>query len=178
MRAAIRQYRRELALFLLDRIVDPISSGDLVEQMGAFAQAEGHPEVCWRSINGPDVHGILRALEGEGMVVRDGSDRDRRAGRDTPLWRIANHVRGAALTVTVPDVDDEAEEEIPITASLAAVAGVETPYDTMTRPQLYALLETADEMAGAQARILREIQEVAERARRRLASVGLLDGQG
>lgn len=181
MSTAMREYRRELALAALDQATEPVTAGELTEMMGLYAQAEGHPPHCWRSLNGSEVSGVLRTLEGDGSVVRAGERRDARAGRDTPVWRLSSHMRGQVSHVidvpTLADLD-EGEEEIPLQASPAPALGAEpavdpSPYGDMSRLQLYALLEVGDRLAGVQARHMRELQETTSWARAKLAEVGL-----
>lgn len=182
MSTALREYRRALALAAMDHATEPVTAGELTEMMGLYAQAEGHPPHCWRSLNGSEVSGVLRTLEGDGSVVRAGGRRDGRAGRDAPLWRLSGHMRGEVSHVmAMPSVDDldEEEEELPLQASAPpasvppAPAEEPSPYGGMNRLQLYALLEVGDRLAGVQARHMRELQDTTSWARAKLAEVGL-----
>lgn len=187
--APIQSWRREAVLYLVQYRPDR-TAAELADLFGALCTAEGLSEKLWRNVDPTTMHGILRALEKAGQVIRAGDKRDSRAGRDSPKWCVS---AGAKVPPNFPDYELAAAGDTAVggRADVPRENDVEHPdLDAMTKPQLYALFEVLDEQAGINARLmqdlererqalnerslryLREMRDFSERARRKLAGVG------
>lgn len=109
MSESMREYRRALALHCLSRMARPVTAGDLLEDMGITAQSELHPEACWRGadFDARTIVGILRTLEKEGLVRKDGVIHNSGYGRTEPLWEVAS--KGRRHPVPLPPEPAERE---------------------------------------------------------------------
>lgn len=146
MSEPMREYRRDLALHCLSRATRPITAGDLLDDMGCTAQAELHPEACWRG-SGFDARttaGILRTLEKEGLVRKAGGQQNSGYGREEPVWEIAS--KGHRHPLPAPPERDETETS----PTRAAVA--DRPLEELTAAQLLSRAQGLE----AQVRELRE----------------------
>ena len=130
MSESMREYRRALALHCLSKMTRPVTAGDLLEDMGITAQSELHPEACWRGadFDARTIAGILRTLEKEGQVRKDGVFHNPGYGRTEPLWAVATGGRRHPLPLP-PDPADLAPA-----GARGAWAGV--PLDELTSAQL------------------------------------------
>ena len=173
MKAGMREYRRDLALYTLARAREPMTAAEVAEAMGTAAMSDGHPRECWLDIDAPSVTGVLRTLANAGQVEQAGESKpDRRNGRDAPTWRCALSVNAAKLVLmpVPPSRDDDA----PGAPALPALPP--SPYDGMTRKELYAVLEVSDLYTTACAQFMQQVADLNSRARRILANAGLSDG--
>lgn len=160
-------YHRQLALACLHRVPDSAeapSAAEVAEHMVALAQAEGHPKRCWAILASANVSGILRSLKGEGKVEKVTGRLNARNGRHEPGWAIYGVRNPTAPPPSPPD--GSRPEPVPTEE--------ETLYDSLTKTQLCELLRIHDKVAGACHRFMRDIQEINEDARGRLARVGLV----
>ncbi len=169
--AVIRDYRRELVLYVLAHTQSG-TAAELAAKAQGSAEAEGHPRRLWQGLIPTEVAGILRVLVNQRVAVRAGEQREGRSGLDRPVWRYALS-REAAQRVEMP--------EPPVDAA----ASDASPYAGMTRTQLYALLEVGDiamaELSRLQQEFMSTLQQsmrVNARMRQRLAEVGLMDAEG
>lgn len=166
MREARRDYLRDFAVAILHQAGKPLTAGEVVEHMVVLATAEGHPEKFWRGCDASAMFGHLRALEADGIVERNGTKPDGRAGRPSPAWQpTAPRIPNASIPF--PPEEDEAAAETP-----QAEPPVD-PYAGLNKTQLFTLLAVHDELAALTARHMRELRDWNECARRTLAAVGL-----
>lgn len=168
MHEQIKAYHRALLLHVMQRAGKPITAGDLVELMGAFAMAEQHPEPFWRRMDASLVLGLLRKLTGTGEV-KQGAEKQRnpRHARDEPTW-----------VLSVPEDFFPAPHPEFFSAETARAlarppAAAASPYDGLTRSQLYTLLRFNDDHACAIARFMRDVADINERFRRALSEQGM-----
>lgn len=162
----LTSYRRALALACLHRVPEGSdfapTAAEIMEHMVALGQAEGHPKHCWVGLTSANVSGILRALRGEGKARELARRHNPRQGRLEPTWIVVD--RNPKFPVPTPP-DTESTERAPTEE--------EALYDSLSRTQLCELLRVHDKIAGASVRFMREIQDINEEARTRLARVGL-----
>ncbi|WP_202842025.1 MarR family transcriptional regulator [Luteimonas saliphila] len=174
MNENMRTYRRELALYALANSTEPMMSAELAEFMCTLAEGEEHAAHCTQGLDAAAVAGVLKRLENEGLVVQGEPKRDKRAGVPRPSWRYALGP-AEAKRVTLP-------EPPPRGSRTATPEPAPNPYDDLSKPQLYALLEAGDaallELARAQQESLQTLQRTADvcsRIRQRLVAAGLED---
>lgn len=146
MSELMREYRRELALHCLSRMTKPITAGDLLEDMGVTAQAELHPEACWRGagFDARTTAGILRTLEKDGLVRKVGGVQNSGYGREEPVWEISAKGRRHPL----PAPPERAEQK----ASASREARSDMHLEDLTPVQLLSRAQGLE----AQVRDLRE----------------------
>lgn len=167
---AFREYRQDFTLAVLLRNFRPMTAGDVAEHIAVLGPAEAHPDECWRGASPAAIAGHLRALETRGLVQKDGERTNQRAGRPEPTWRpVAEYDRTAPIPMP-PLLGDEASEDFALTPPAPLP---ENPYEKLSRPQLYTLLNVHDEISGTCYRFLRDIQDINERARRQLSAAGI-----
>lgn len=182
----VREYRRMLALHCLARLGKAVTAGDLVEEMGVSAQAEGHPRWCYSRMDARAVTGTLRSLQREHLVQQqDGQRRNSSYGRDEPLWEVVQNGQKHPMPMA-PEQERETE----------AAAAARTPIEQLPQPQLLArvralvdevqelrahirdqnaLLDVKDELLAMYSRHGKEVDEACSRIRTRLQRDGLLD---
>ena len=116
MSDSMRDYRRAMALHCLSRMKKPVTAGDLLEDIGVTAQAELHPEACWRGadFDARTIAGILRTLEKEGAVRKAGGAQNPSYGRVEPLWEIATK----GFRYPMPSPPERENPEAAVTAAL------------------------------------------------------------
>lgn len=175
MNLTMREYRRELALYVVAHAKEPMTAGEVAEVMGSTAMAEGHPQACWDGLDGNAALGYLRALENAGLVKQTGeTKRDSRSGRQPPTWCYAP---ARARTVQLPEaprrmLDRDDPPAVPSPAS-AARDEASSPYAGMSRKQLLTVLEVSDLYTTACYQFLQQITVLNGKARTMLAEVGL-----
>lgn len=167
----LRGYHRALLLYALHRATEPSTAGELAEFMGTLAQSEGHPKPYWIDISAPSVHGYLRSLANEGEVIRVDERRNSRTGRPEPTWTTAGP-RDPDVKLPNP-IEFEESDPAPAPSLEAPPPADQDPYESMTRAQLLCVLRISDEVGGAVARLLRDLDDIRARAQRELASQGL-----
>lgn len=167
---ALREYRQDFVLAVLKRNPqghESLTAGDIAEHIAVLAQAEGHPDECWRGANPTAVSGHLRTLEARLQVGKCAARKNGRTGRSEPTWAVGPRQWDASAPLPFPPAADEAFELVPPVPTPA------NPYAPLTRPQLYELLGVHDEISGACRRFLRDIEEITDRARPRLERAGI-----
>lgn len=156
---AKRAYMRQLALYALAAEGRAITAADLAEHMGTVAMADGHSKRLWRSIDSYAAHGALKALEHQGLIRKDGEERNTRKGRSEPLWSVTESGKAVAFMPREPD-----EEESAVLSVSTAAPPASAPRSADTQPgkwssyshgQLAALLDYLDAQAGEVSRALR-----------------------
>lgn len=146
MSESMRDYRRAMALHCLSRLAKPVTAGDLLEDMGCTAQAELHPEACWRGsdFDARTTAGILRTLEKEGLVRKAGGIQNPGYGRVEPVWEFAT--KGHRHPLPAPP-----EREAPESSTTPAQRS-DLPLKDLTQVQLLSRAQGLE----AQVRELRE----------------------
>ncbi|MGH8073675.1 MAG: hypothetical protein ACREO4_06330 [Lysobacter sp.] len=165
-----REYRQDFALAVLLRNFRPMTAGDVAEHIAVLGPAEAHPDDCWRGASPAAIAGHLRALETRGLVQKDGERANVRAGRAEPMWRPVGEYNRTAPIPMAPLLDEEGVDDFALTPPAPLP---DNPYENLSRPQLYTLLNVHDEISGACYRFLREMQDINERARRQLSQAGV-----
>lgn len=167
---ALKEYRQDFVLAVLTRTPighEALSAGEIAEHIAVLAQAEDHPEACWRGANPTAVSGHLRTLESRGAVVKGLPRKNGRTGRAEPTWCVDPGCRNPDAPLPLPPETDAPFVLVPPVPTPA------NPYEQLTRPQLYELLGVHDEISGACRRFLRDIEEITEKSRRRLERAGI-----
>lgn len=164
-------YRREMVLACLGRAPGPQTAGELSEFATTLAMNEGHPKACWAPLSPQSVHGILRQLQREGRVTSPGGRRNTRYGREESLWEVTP----LQSVVSVPMYPEP--EQSPARAAAAAVGAVTLGapsagvcLETLSREQLLTILQLSDEVEGRVEAFVRDMRDLATRARRVLTS--------
>lgn len=165
MRESFRQYRQAFALSVMSKKGVAMTAADVSEHIQVVATMDGHPDECWRQCDPMTMSGVLRALENDGLVKRNGDAKDRRAGRKVPLYVLVDP--SCEHSQPEPPDDDEAPQASP------APTPQKIPNTELTIGQAYVLLEIGDEFFGTVGRFMRDIQELQAKARRKLADAGI-----
>ncbi len=181
-------YRRALVLYVLSRLQRDATSHEVAEAMIGAAQAEGHPEACWRGITPASAAAHLRQFECDHAISRGEGRPNRRNGKPDPTWR-AN--AGTAPTMPPPPEGDDVD--VPVAARAGEPQPLEltplelpppepveaSPYDDMTRDELIATCIAQDEVLQALQRADRvkdaTIRSAIGRMKARLADAGLVN---
>lgn len=179
MHDEIASWRNSVILWCLG--FGPKTAAEITEQFAAVCQADDVDPSLWRKVDPSAVLGFLRKLESAGQVIRDGEKRDSRAGRTSPVWRVA----GAVPTLTrfpsppMPLSDDSAR------SARSARAAPSTPSTGLNPAPIrlwfgracdpvgdaeeasdYEILRSGfDELAGIVARHQRELEAYVARQR-------------
>lgn len=154
MREGIKAWHR-LALMALLKRTPRQTAAELSEQLAAYCQADGLPASHWRTMDPVTTFGVLRQMEGAGLVQKDGSKPDGRAGRPSPQWALCDP--DAVLGDFPPAVGLEDD-------------GVPAPAAPFNQDQV--LLNAFDELAGIMARHRREMDSFNDRLRVQLGLNG------
>jgi hypothetical protein len=163
------EYRRQLVEAVLARNEKPMTAGEVLEQMGALAQAEGHPDSCWRSLTTQMVAGALRNMEQTGESVQRPPVPSGRRGRPDPRWQ-----RTAETCSDIPAAPHhEAAPMRTPRAALQAFPSGAVDLESCSPAQLQVVLNVADMLAGAIERVARDLNETREKARAQLAKAGV-----
>lgn len=167
----VKVYRRELLLCCLNRIGAPSTAAEVAEYAFSLAAGDGHPRDAFSGLNPQMVAGILRGMEQAGTIQRGESRYDTSKGRDQPRWCVLN--RDSRYPLPLPPDDDEPPQK-------EQRAEPRSPYDSLTRDQMIALLQVQDDIAAVAARLreavstsLAEMELIVASARSRLAAKGL-----
>ncbi|MEF3081888.1 hypothetical protein V3391_06635 [Luteimonas sp. SMYT11W] len=146
MSEAIREYRRELAVYCMTRTAAPVTAAELAETMESVAHSEGHPKACYAQLTGVEANGILVSLRRAGAVRIIDTVRDSAQGRDVNKWVAADGAERAPLPLP-PDPSTPETHGV----QLADQAGI------VVDPRMSAILQAGEVMARF---------EAAQRARR------------
>lgn len=166
-------YRSDMVLACLQRAPGAQTAGELSEFATTLAMNEGHPKACWAPLSPQSVHGILRALQRAGLAQSPSGRRNTKYSRDEPLWEV---VPGTAR-IQIPMYPEP--EQPPARAGAAAVsavtlgapaAGAGVCLETLSREQLLTILQLSDEVEGRVEAFVRDMRDLATRARRVLTS--------
>lgn len=143
MSKELKQYHRELALYVLGRARGrPLAADEVTECMLSLAQHEGLPKPCWAGINPQSVAGMLKSLQNAGLAEQlPDAARHARAGRAAPAWRLAPGQPNPPMPLPP---DDEGLAGQP--------AKVEDPYEGLSRQQLITLLKVHEDLAETMGR--------------------------
>lgn len=169
-----RSYLRELALYCLHHASTPATAGELAEHMGTLAQSEGHPKELWIEVSPSSVFGCLKGLQNQGDAMRVDERKNTRSGRAEPTWTCTGQ-RDASMPLPNPaEFEVTAEGDAAVAAAPGGIVDVPAdPYESLSREQLLAVLRVSDDVGGAVARFMRDLDELRARATRILQSVGL-----
>ena len=169
--AQLSAYRSDMVLACLQRAPGAQTAGELSEFATTLAMNEGHPKACWAPLSPQFVHGILRALQRAGLAQTSSGRRNTRYSRDEPLWEV---VAGTAR-IEVPMYPEP--EHTPARAAAAAVGAVTMGapsagvcLEALSREQLLTILKLSDEVEGRVEAFVRDMRDLATRARRVLTS--------
>lgn len=170
----LREYHRQMAVACLQRAEGAQTAGEVSEFATTLAMSEGHPKACWAPMSPAAVQGILRQLERAGQVMTLDKRRNTRYGRDEPLWQLTEL---GAVPMQVPMYPEP--EQTPARAAAAAVGAVTVGspslpqgicIETLSREQLLTILQLSDEVEGRVESFVRDMRDLATRARRALTS--------
>lgn len=153
------EYRRRMCEASLARAADPMTAGELLDVMGSLAIAEGHPPGLVRALTTKQVAAMLKSLERDAGAKRAGERPSGERGRPDPLW-----LRTKETHRTIPDPP----EDVDVAPSHSAPRPPE-----YTPEQMRVLVDVGDEMFGTLAQFMGQVQSQMQRARERLAEVGL-----
>lgn len=176
MHDEIASWRNSVILWCLG--FGPKTAAEITEQFAAVCQADEVDPQLWRKVDPSAMLGFLRKLESAGQVIRDGEKRDSRAGRTSPVWRIA----GAVPTPTrfpsppMPALDNSARaaRAAPATSSTGlnpapirmGFGRACDPVGDAEEASDYEILRSGfDELAGIVARHQRELEAYVARQR-------------
>lgn len=158
----LRGYHRHAILYVLSG-AGAMTAAEIHEAVTTHALTGGHPKEC-ASITPAAVAGILRSLQNEQLVVPARGRFNTRHGRTEPTW-IADEGVNFAAPPSAPQPEARP-------APARWVGGPYEPMQDLSREQLMAILLVGDELAGATARYMAEVEEIKTRARRMLAGGG------
>lgn len=169
-----KTYFRELALAALHRYNTGLTADELAEFMVVLAQGDGHDRALWGQVNPSSVAGYLRALENDARAMKlPESRQDSRHGRAQPVW---THTGSRVPSYPMPSgFAIDAGERAPAPAALPRITGLVHEYvdGELSVPQAQALLSYGDDLMESISRFMQDLQRVNERARARLADVGI-----
>lgn len=168
----LKEYRKDMTLAVLARSLTPMTSGEIAENFLILAQAESHPDRCWRGVGAGSINGYLKQLQRAKLAAKDGEKRDGRAGRDVCLWSTPLEKSDAPIPYPPTDLDP-VPREAPRAPATASAPAATSPSEQYSRGELSAMLEVHGELALITFRHMRELSEWTERARQRLAAAGL-----
>lgn len=171
--AQLSAYRSEMVLACLQRAPGAQSAGELSEFATSLAMNEGHPKACWAPLSPQSVHGILRALERDGLVQSPSGRRNTRYGRDEPLWEPVPGKRRVAIPMYPEPIQSPAQAAAAAVGAVtlgAPDAGAAVCLETLSREQLLTILQLSDEVEGRVEAFVRDMRDLATRARRVLTA--------
>jgi hypothetical protein len=178
----LRAYHRDMVLACLQRAEGKQSAGELSEFATALAMSEGHPKACWAPLSPQAVQGILRQLQRQGLVDNAEGRRNTRYGRDEPMWVPAAGTFAVQVPLHPEIENTPARAAAAAAAAVGAVtlgapsAGAAVCMESLSREQLLTILQLSDEVGVRVETFVRDMQDLANRARRALAARE--DGRG
>lgn len=152
--------RNQLLLAALQRAGKPLASDDLLDAAVGLALAEGWTPEQTRELSRRSIAARLQNMLASGLVVQTGDALDDAARRLTPLFAPAAGYNARAMVPGSP------------TPGRADTAR-ESPYGSMDRTQLMAVLEAHDDMLECIGRFFTDLTTVREKVRRRLQAAGM-----
>lgn len=167
MSSISKAYRQQLVLACLAEQQGPVSAADLAEFAIVRAQQDGHPRSAYARLDGNEVHGILRTLANQHLVVSsDKGVRDSRAGRSSPGWTATAMGKAKARFPDSPEDDGRVPP-------LAPAQAAHTTGDATLRRQNAGLAAICDLLAEHVARQARDNAEIVSRVRRLVDEYGI-----
>lgn len=149
--------RNQLLLATLSRAKEPLDSDDLLSQATELALDHLWTTAHLTGLTRKGVAKRCRDLVDTGDMVVTGVGMDGAARRTTPKYAMADKV----MAVEVPP-----PPALPTTTQ-------ESPYESMDRSRLIAVLDAQDDALECVSRFLRDMAATREKVRRRLLSAGL-----
>ncbi|HEY1034601.1 MAG TPA: hypothetical protein VGE09_06440 [Pseudoxanthomonas sp.] len=167
-------YRQQLALYCLAFEGEPCTGAELVELMGTTAQDAGHAKQFWIDFTPAKIVRDLQELEKKGLVTKAKPFHCSLRGRDLPTWTAVRQEPAQQLVLPQPAALPEASGHVVQVQPRPVAGGPLHQFEGMPVHQLLLLLDIHDQLAGATARYLREVQELNNNARDRLIRAGLV----
>lgn len=161
---ALKAYHRDLLRYCLQLIDEPMTAGDLQDEMSSYALSAFHPKEAWAGITPAAVAGLLKTMNADGLVIKSDPVRNARLGRNEVTWLLQPALRSD--TPAPPSAPAEA-------VASAAPAPPPDPYAHLSREQLVTVLGVHDDISECVARFQTELANIAATARARLLKVGL-----
>lgn len=151
--------RNDLLLAALSRAKHPLDSDELLGQATELALDHLWTPAHLTGLTRKGVAKRCRDLVDAGLMVVTGVGMDGGARRTTPKYAMADKHQAVA---------------VPAPPALPTVP-VESPYASMDRTQLMAVLEAHDDVVECVGRFFADLTNVREKVRRRLMAAGLGD---
>lgn len=164
----LKQYHRQLALYCLQSVGEPLTAAEVAELMQTTALNSMHADQCWQRIDAGKAAGTLKALFNAGSVLEAPPVRNARQGRDQARWAQNPDSERAELPECPGEAPQATVAQPGLPEVLAPSIGAD-PYSHMSRTQLVALVTAQDELDALLNRFTGELAEWKQRTRVALA---------
>lgn len=151
-----------LLVCALQRSMREVTSEELLDMAMGLAESAGWTPADLAGLTRKAVAKRLQSLASSGQAQQVGQSLDTRSRRLTPSW--------------APTIGYDPDAEVP-DAPAGRDAVRDDALDDMTPNQLRAVIDVGDDICGAVGRFFRDMEDVRDRARRKLAAVGLEPGK-